>query len=337
MSKPVRVLVVDDSAFYRKRIRQCLEKSPRIEVVGEAWNGEEASRLNRSLEPDLITMDVVMPVLDGIAAVRRIMRERPVPVVMFSSFTREGARATLDALEAGAVDFVPKVTSDNSEGETAGARLRDKVLGLVRTGDDEAPALAIEKASAPVAPPELLLIGASTGGPMAVQEVLAGLPADFSLPVLVAIHMPAAFTVTYAERLDALIPLRVREAFDGMPLRPGEVVIAPGGRQTLVERRGAALKVRVTEDEGLYRPSVDRLFSSAAKVTGERTLAIVLTGMGSDGTEGARRIHEAGGQVWAQDRDTSVVYGMPQSVVRAGVTDRELPLQAVADAVREVV
>ncbi len=335
MTKPVRVLVVDDSAFYRKRIRRCLEKSPDIEVIGEAGDGEEASRLNRSLSPDLITMDVVMPVLDGIGAVRRIMRERPVPVVMFSSFTREGAKATLDALEAGAVDYVSKETSAN-EAELPGARLRDKLLGLVRSPPN-ATVTPVGTAQPLAARPGLLVIGASTGGPMAIQEILTDLPADFHLPVLVAIHMPAAFTATYAERLDSLVGPKVREAADGMPLRAGEILIAPGGRQTLVESEGGRLLVRIKDQESLYRPCIDITFSSAAAALDSQVLAIVLTGMGSDGLEGARRVHAAGGQVWAQDEATSVVYGMPQAVARAGLTERVLPLEAIAGAVLEVV
>lgn len=335
MSKPVRVLVVDDSAFYRKRIRRCLEKSPDIQVIGEAADGEEASRLNRSLSPDLVTMDVVMPVLDGIGAVRRIMRERPVPVVMFSSFTREGAKATLDALDAGAVDFVSKEAPAN-ETDAPGARLRDKVLALVRTRSDATAVPPVDSKQSMATRPRLLVIGASTGGPMAIQEILTHLPPDFPIPVLVAIHMPAAFTATYAERLNSLAPLKVREAADGMSLRGGEILVAPGGHQTLVEQTGGGLQVRITDQASLYRPCIDITFASAAAALESQVLSVVLTGMGSDGLEGARRVHAAGGQVWAQDEATSVVYGMPQAVARAGLADRVLPLEAIADAVLQV-
>ncbi|BAN69596.1 protein-glutamate methylesterase/protein-glutamine glutaminase [endosymbiont of unidentified scaly snail isolate Monju] len=338
MAKHVRVLVVDDSAFYRKRIRDCLEVSPVIRVIGEAADGEEAVRLSHELHPDLITMDVAMPVMDGIAAVRRIMRERPTPIVMFSAFTREGAQATLDALDAGAVDFLPKLDSANDAART-GELLRARVLELACDGEDGTP----PRRETPPTPashkgsqPSLLVIGASTGGPVAVQQVIAALPGDFPLPVLVGIHMPGTFTPAYAERLDALAALHAREAADGMPLRPGQVLVAPGGLQTRVSADGG-LHVRVeASDDALYRPSVDLLLSSAAEAVGPRAFGIVLTGMGTDGAEGARRIHEAGGRVWAQDQASSVVYGMPAAVVRVGAAERVLALEEIADALREV-
>ncbi|HHI75693.1 MAG TPA: chemotaxis response regulator protein-glutamate methylesterase [Gammaproteobacteria bacterium] len=336
MARQVRVLVVDDSAFYRKRIRQCLEQSPEIRVVGEAADGAEAQRLNRELAPDLVTMDVVMPVMDGIEAVRRLMRDRPVPVVMFSSFTREGARATLEALEAGAVDFVPKLSSAN-DAEAAGCALRERVLELTRR-KGEATARPEPVAPAPRRParPRLLVIGASTGGPMAVQQILAALPGDYPVPILVVIHMPGTFTPAYAERLDAACALQVREAADGLPLRPGQVLVAPGGRQTLVDG-GAELRVRVTDEAGqLYRPCLDLTLGSVAERVGADALGVVLTGMGSDGLEGARRLRAAGGHLWAQDEASSVVYGMPAAVARAGLVERVLPLDAFAAQLREI-
>ncbi len=337
MAKHVRVLVVDDSAFYRKRIRDCLEASSVIRVVGEAADGEEAVRLSHALQPDLITMDVAMPVMDGIAAVCRIMRERPTPIVMFSAFTREGAQATLDALEAGALDFLPKLGSSNDAAHTC-ELLRARVLALAR---DRADGCEERPASPPPVPrrgqrPGLLVIGASTGGPVAVQRLIATLPGDFPLPTLVAIHMPGTFTPAYAERLDALAALRVREAADGMALRAGQVLVAPGGLQTRVCADGG-LHVRLEEGgDALYRPSVDLVLGSAAEAMGSRAFGIVLTGMGTDGAEGARRIHQAGGRVWAQDQASSVVYGMPAAVVRAGTAERVLPLEDIADALREV-
>jgi len=337
MAKHVRVLVVDDSAFYRKRIRGCLEASPEIRVIGEAADGEEAVRLSHELQPDLITMDVAMPVMDGIAAVRRIMRERPTPIVMFSAFTYEGAQATLDALDAGAVDFLPKLDAANDAART-GELLRARVLELARgrvdgrEGRQTSPPSATWRGQRP----NLLVIGASTGGPVAVQQLIAALPGDFPLPILVAIHMPGTFTPAYAERLDALAALRVREATDGMALRAGQALVAPGGLQTRVCADGG-LHVRLEEGgDALYRPSVDLLLGSAAEAVGPRAFGIVLTGMGTDGAEGARRIRQAGGRVWAQDQASSVVYGMPAAVVHAGAAERVLPLEDMADALREV-
>jgi two-component system chemotaxis response regulator CheB len=340
MSKHVRVLIVDDSAFYRKRIRSALSDSADIEVVGEAQDGQQAVDLACRHRPDLITMDVAMPVLDGIGAVRRIMRDCPTRIIMFSALTRDGADATLRALEAGAVDFLPKIPHGESM-DSAAAQLRERVLGVARGRPDSERTTQISPAPAPVPAREpcrgLLVIGASTGGPMAVQTVLGGLPASFPLPVLVAIHMPGSFTSTYAARLDAVCPLAVREARDGSPLQSGQVLVAPGGLQTEVIRGSAGLRVRVGEGDGeqIYNPSVNVSFASAARALGGDVIGIVLTGMGSDGAEGARRILESGGHLWAQDQASSVVYGMPRAV--AALAERILPLEQIAPALLEAV
>lgn len=352
MTEPVRVLIVDDSSFFRKRIRHFLEESPGISVVGEAANGEEAVRLNQQLSPDLVTMDVAMPVLDGISAVRRIMREHPTRIIMFSALTREGAQATLEALDAGAVDFIPKV-SDDGTGASNGMLLRNRVLeiaGRRTAGASSPPSHPTAPSPLPAAAPfrqpperrkspgaiELVLIGASTGGPVAVQDVLTRLPAGFAAPLLVAVHMPQAFTGPYAERLDGVCQLRVAEARDGDALLPGRVLVAPGGQQIRVERRGKGLIVRLSDGgEHLYKPSVDNVFSSAAEQVGAGVLAVVLTGMGSDGAEGARRLRQRGATVWAQDQASSVVYGMPAAVARNGSAERVLPLAQIGDELRE--
>ena len=341
MPERVRVLIVDDSSFYRKRIRSALGESTDIEIVGEAANGEEALQLNRELSPDLVTMDVAMPVMDGITAVRRIMVEHPTRIIMFSALTREGARSTLDALEAGAVDFLPKIGQSESK-ESSAAGLRKRVLAVARRATPPLPSsgTAASRPLPAVLPPldaqspRLLAIGASTGGPMAVQQVLSGLPATFPLPVLVAIHMPAAFTASYAERLDAVTPLQVRQAADGSELRPGSVLVAPGGRQTQVAIRGGRLLTKVSEGGpgDLYKPSIDRLFTSVGEVVGAGALGLVLTGMGSDGAAGAAVLRRAGGRVWAQDRQSSVVYGMPRAVAEAGMADAVLGLDEFAPA-----
>lgn len=349
MAEPVRVLVVDDSSFFRKRIKSFLEQSNDIRVIGEAADGEEAVRMTHSLAPDLITMDVAMPRMDGIEAVRRIMREKPTRIVMFSALTREGARATLDALDAGAMDFLPK-SSEAEHGESAGPVLRQRVLEIAhgsgqvsRRGqqDRKPPRAAAPVKAAAVAPPggnfDLVVIGASTGGPVAVQQILASLPSTFPYPVLVAVHMPGTFTNTYAERLNSVCKLTVHEAQDGAQLQRGNILIAPGGQQTLVARNGSGLRVRLQPPgEYLYKPCIDVSFGSAAKAVGKRVLAIVLTGMGSDGASGAAELKRAGAQVWAQDQESSVVYGMPQAVARAGVVDRVLPLTRFAEALKEV-
>ncbi len=342
MTQKVRVLVVDDSSFFRARIRGELERTGEIDIVGEASDGRQAVELAQSLAPDLITMDVAMPHMDGISAVREIMRRRPTDVVMFSSLTQEGARSTLDALEAGAVDFVPKPSaSDPSAAQQANGRFTERVLAIVhgkqpRSAGAEAVTVPTAVASLPrrrATPLALVVIGASTGGPMAIQQVLSALPAGYRYPVLIAVHMPAEFTSTFAERLDTLLPLSVREARDGDLLRPGHVLIAPGGQQTLVQGDAAAPKIRLREGgQQLYKPSVDITFGSAAQALNGAVHAVVLTGMGSDGADGARLLKQRGASVWTQDEASCVVYGMPFAVSKAGLSDRTLPLGDIGEA-----
>ncbi len=350
-----RVLIVDDSGFFRRRIAEILRADPRLEVAGFAADGAEAVEAARRLRPDVITMDVEMPVMDGIEAVRRIMAEAPTAILMFSSLTHEGARATLDALEAGAADFLPKRLQDLAPDQAeAGRILRERVLALAarrpagthaptvpgRAGT--APAPARPAAPRPVIPPaaprrgrwRLVVLGSSTGGPMALQRVLRALPAGYPAPVVVIQHMPASFTGPFAERLDGLCALSVREARDGDPILPGEVLLAPGGRQLWFERHGGAARVRLRSprpDEH-YKPSVDVALASAAEACGAETLGVVLTGMGADGREGARRLKARGGTVWAQDEASCVIYGMPRAVVEAGLADRVLPLEEIGPA-----
>ena len=356
MGEKVRVLIVDDSAFFRKRIREQLEQDVAIEIAGEAGNGREAVRLSAQLNPDLITMDVAMPEMDGIAAVREIMRTRPTDILMVSALTRDGARATLDALEAGAVDFLAKQGSIGGASPDDPYPLSRRIVDIAtrrRTRREsrvalDAPADNGTRAASPgrqpapsagdVVPPRLVAIGASTGGPVAIQQVLAALPADYAVPVVVAVHMPAEFTATFAERLDAACRIRVRLAVDGEPLRAGCALIAPGGQQTLIERRAGGLVVTVKPGgEQLYKPSVDVLFGSAARALDGAAHAVILTGMGADGTDGARLLKSRGAVVWSQDQATSVVYGMPYSVVKAGCSDRVLPLPEIGSALAGLV
>jgi len=364
----VRVLVVDDSSFFRRRVTEILNGSPEIEVIGEAADGEEAIVQARKLRPDVITMDIEMPVLDGISAVRRIMAERPIPILMFSSLTHDGAQATLDALDAGAVDFLPKKFEDIARNrgdaikvlqqrviEIAGKRpaARARPLSTPRTSDDRAsvrqrpaiaPSLGVQQASirpsttpapavARTTPFKMLAIGTSTGGPVALQAVLSALPANFPVPIVLVQHMPAAFTNAFAKRLDSLCAISVKEAEEGDVLKPGHAYLAPGGKQMIVDGRAGSAKLHIREDDSeklTYRPSVDLTFASVARTYGGDVLAIVLTGMGADGREGSRMLKDRGATIWAQDKDTSVVYGMPQAVAAAGLSERDLPLQDVA-------
>ncbi len=363
----VKVLVVDDSGFFRRRVSEILSSDPAIQVVGTATNGKEAIELAQSLKPDVITMDYEMPMMDGITAVRHIMQRCPTPVLMFSSLTHEGARVTLDALDAGAVDYLPKNFEDISRNpEKVKQMLCEKVHTIsrsnrrfssygapaasaapapapaptatsslasshapaprpapVRTPVSHAPAAAAHAPSSP-APKrknyKLVAIGTSTGGPVALQRVLTQLPASFPAPIVLIQHMPAAFTKAFAERLDKLCRITVKEAEDGDVLRPGLALLAPGGKQMMVDGRGT-VKILPGDERLNYKPCVDITFGSAAKSYGDKVLAVVLTGMGADGREGARLLKQGGSHVWAQDEASCVIYGMPMAIVKANLAD----------------
>ncbi|ODM31993.1 chemotaxis response regulator protein-glutamate methylesterase [Marinobacter adhaerens] len=374
----VSVLVVDDSGFFRKRLTEILTSSGQIKVVGAATNGREGVELAEKLRPDVITMDYEMPVMDGISAVREIMRKHPIPVLMFSSLTYEGARVTLDALEAGAVDFLPKnfeeIARDNSQLQKI---LIERILDVARSRPGNRPAAparpepsapaprapatparprpeimprqrpgAHSPAAAPAPEPEaprrptrrgpakhyaVVGIGTSTGGPVALQRVLTALPAIFPAPIVLVQHMPASFTPAFAERLNKLCRIEVRQAADGDVLRPGLALLAPGGKQMMVENRGGQARIRILPgDERLnYKPCVDVTFGSLARSFPGKTLGVILTGMGSDGKEGCRMMKQSGSDIWSQDEKSSVIYGMPMAVAKAGLTDDVLSLDEI--------
>ena len=322
---PLRVLVVEDSLFYRSQLTRLLQQDGDIVVVGEAGDGREAIAKAQALRPDVVTMDVEMPVLDGIAAVREIMRIAPTSILMLSALTRVGADATFAALEAGAADFLPKHALQGDDSGVTARALRARVRDLGREGvravsrpPVDVPALA----SSCFAARALLVIGASTGGPALVSELLAACSAQLPCAVLVVMHMPAGFTAYFAERVDRQCALTVAEASDGAALVPGRIWIAPGGHQTTV-RRGARLELAVREADGAesYRPCIDLTLDSVARACGNRAIAYIATGMGTDGAAGSRALHAAGGEVWAQDAAGCVVFGMPAAVIRAGVAD----------------
>lgn len=342
---PIRVLVVDDSAFFRRRVAEMLGSDPRLEVVGTAEDGVKAVEMAARLHPDVITMDIEMPVLDGISAVRRIMAARPTPILMFSSLTTDGAKPTLDALDAGAVDYLSKKFEDISRDKDEARRhLCEKVYvigsGKSRLARVAPPPTAAIKPKSPVAPlgrrgqVKVVAIGTSTGGPVALQEVLTKLPAGFPAPILLIQHMPGSFTPAFAQRLNQQCAITVKEAADGDLLEPGVALLAPGGRQMVVEQRAGRSLIRITESEPgqNYRPSVDTTFHSLAKSFPGQVLAVVLTGMGADGREGARALKQGGSVVWAQNEATCAVYGMPAAVVDAGIADQILPLPEIGAA-----
>src|SRR3989338_3385630 len=347
----VKVLVVDDSGFFRRRVSEILSADPNIQVVGTATNGREAIDQALALKPDVITMDYEMPMMDGITAVRHIMQRCPTPVLMFSSLTHEGARVTLDALDAGAVDYLPKNFEDISRNpEKVKQLLCEKVHSIARSNRRYyggapaavAPPSAAPAPSAPVRPlpsgsatpaakrpaHQLVAIGTSTGGPVALQRVLTQLPANFPAPIVLIQHMPAAFTKAFAERLDKLCRISVKEAEDGDLLRPGLALLAPGCKQMMVDQRGM-VKILPGDERLNYKPCVDITFGSAAKSFGDKVLAVVLTGMGADGREGARLLKQSGSQVWAQDEASCVIYGMPMAIVKANLADAIYPLDDI--------
>jgi two-component system chemotaxis response regulator CheB len=348
----IRVMVVDDSVVVRKIVTDVLSADPMITVVGTAPNGRLAVTKLEQLKPDLVTMDIEMPDMNGIEAVRAIRgKHSRVPIIMFSTLTERGASATLDALSAGANDYVTKPANVGSVGqsmESVRQQLVPKIKALTGRPMGTGPA------AAPVAPvavrppaartrapkePAVLVIGSSTGGPDALTKVLPLLPASLPVPVLLVQHMPPVFTRQFAQRLDRLCPLTVVEAADGTPLAPGTVHIAPGDFHLTVGTSGAAKRTALNQapPENFCRPAVDVLFRSAVAAYDGAVLGVVLTGMGSDGRIGAGQIRDAGGTVLAQDQATSVVWGMPGAVTQAGFADEVLPLDRVAEAITRLV
>jgi two-component system, chemotaxis family, protein-glutamate methylesterase/glutaminase len=339
----LRVLVVDDSAYARKAVREMLVRSPFLEVVGAARSAQEALELVAELKPDVITCDLVMPEMDGADFVRAQMAIRPVPIVIISSVPRDEA-LMLGALEAGAVDFVRKPTALASD------RLLEIGNELIAKVEAAAGApvarlgAAHDAVGEPVAGPvgapafDILVIGISTGGPQALRALIPQLPSDLPVPVVVVLHMPVGYTELYARKLDQVSGLTVLEAQDGTAVRPGRVLVAPGGWHLSLVRDGDGLvstRLDMRHRDTSHRPSVNLLFETAAKVYGGRVLGVVMTGMGSDGCEGAAWIKAKGGTVITEAQETCVVYGMPRAVVEAGLSDGSYPLERMAQAIVE--
>lgn len=347
----VRVLIVDDAVVVRRLVTDALANDPDIEVVGTAANGRIALQKIPQVNPDVITMDVEMPEMNGIETVRALRPQYPrLPVIMFSTLTERGAAATLDALQAGASDYVTKPANVGSVA-LAQQRVRDDLIPRIKhlAGRDThavavTPPLRPAVVTTVVRPagrsfvpigdprPAIVAIGVSTGGPNALADLIPLLPGDLRVPVVIVQHMPPMFTRLLAERLDAQSALTVREASHGLPIVPGTVTIAPGDHHMVLERRGPDVLAMLTQDppENSCRPAVDPLFRSVVALYGPRTLAIILTGMGQDGLHGCRHVREAGGQILAQDEASSVVWGMPGFVVRAGLADKVVSLPEMA-------
>lgn len=345
----ITVLVVDDSAFMRKALSMMLERDPEVRVVDTARDGRQALEKIQTYDPDVVTMDVEMPRMDGLTALRRIMEESPRPVLMVSSLTREGAEATIEAMEAGAVGFIPKQRSRISlkiteieeeliERIKSAARSN---LRALRRKRETAPPSSRRRQPEPLAfrRAQVIVIGVSTGGPFALQHVIPALPADMPVPVVVVQHMPPHFTRSLANRLNTNSALHVAEAEEGMPVEAGRAIIAAGGRHLVFRSgaRGTIVKTPEEPSDTLHRPSVNVTFASASEHYGGRVLGLVMTGMGKDGLEGAQTIKENGGRIIAQDEASSVVYGMPRAVTEANLADCVLPMDALAEALVQAV
>ena len=347
MNALIRVLVVDDSAFARKVVREMLSRNPAIQVVGAARDGQEALELVQELHPDVITCDLMMPRLDGVGFVREQMSRRPLPILILS-IADEDAEQALAALEAGAVDFVQKPTAlatndllrireELIEKVKAAAGAPVERLHVEQPGPAPAPAPAAHRPlSGRVA---AVVIGISTGGPQALRLLIPQFPADFPVPIAMVLHMPVGFTALYAAKLAELSALSVKEAEDGDPLRPGLALLAPAGRHLIIRRNvdgTVAARLTTNPSDSLHRPSVDVLFESAAAAYGNRVLGIVMTGMGSDGRLGAAAIKAQGGTIFTEAESSCVIYGMPRSVVEAGLSDAAVPLHELAQRITNV-
>ncbi len=335
--EPVKVLVVDDSAHNRRLLTDLLESSPDVKVVGTACDGNEGLRQVLALHPDVVTLDLEMPRLGGYSFLRLLKSSAPTPVIVISSYAHK--TDVFKALELGAFDFIAKPAKPTPDVlEKLRKELHEKVQAARLVRPAEVKPVSRKPKVMPLEPSFVVGIGASTGGPPAVQRLLEALAPEPSMSLLVCQHMPKQFTRAFAERLDRLGPFTVREAQEGDLLAPGHVFIAPGGRQLVVYRQNGqyVLGTPPPTMQDKHAPSVDRLFMSLAEVFGSRTIGVVLTGMGSDGAVGAKVIRKAGGEVWAESEETAVIYGMPQEAVATGAVSRILPLGEIGPALVEL-
>jgi two-component system chemotaxis response regulator CheB len=359
MDHPIRVLVVDDSAFMRKILANMLASDARISIAGVARNGDEALAQIKALKPDVMTLDIEMPGMNGLEVLRHVMQEMPLPVIMVSSLTEEGAKETLLALDLGAVDYIPK----HLQGAAVNIiGIQQELIGKVMMAHHAAPKLhqMARRISAgtrltgdsgrnvgsgrrisgqPIRGVRLVAIGCSTGGPKALQEILPLFPKDFPAPIVIVQHMPRFFTGPFAQRLDQLSQITVREAVEGDILQAGVAFLAPGGVHMRLSRKNATESAIALSNEPrtLHMPSVDVMMVSAAEVYPSRAIGVILTGMGQDGLNGMTAIKNANGRTIAQDESTSVVYGMPKAVVDHGMADKVVPLEKIAGEIANMV
>lgn len=340
----VKVLVVDDSLVMRKAISRMLSKDANIQVVGTAVDGRDAIEKIEALKPDVITLDIEMPVMDGLEALRQIMSKNPIPVIMMSALTKEGAEITMEALSLGACDYVTKDFANVSSSLAAKETelivkiknvAKNKVRFLLRKLDVTKKPISLNPDQK--IKHEILSIGASTGGPPALQHILSNLPKDFPVPIVIAQHMPKLFTQSFSQRLDAVSQLHVKEAEENEPLVPGVALIAPGNTHVALRRKGREVVIEfVSGAQYIYRPSVDLLMSSTAEAYEAQSIGVILTGMGNDGLNGMKEMKSKNGYVIAQDEETCVVYGMPKAVVTAKLADVILPIDKISEEIMRV-
>ncbi len=334
MPNPIRVLVVDDSSFMRSAIKRRIESDSRFQVIDTAQNGQEGVDKALRLKPDVVTLDVEMPVKNGLEALKEIVAKSTIPVIMVSAVTQAGAKITIDALSIGAVDFIPKSKGAELIHEKLLAAVNASLSRRIMAGRRAAPPLMAPRptrAATRIAA-KIVVIGSSTGGPQALQEVIKALPANLPVPVVIAQHMPPQFTLALAKRLNDMCPLKVVEAEDGMPLSPGTVLIGPGGMHLRVT--STHVKVDPDRGESLYKPSVDVLAESAIRVFGKQILGVMLTGMGNDGAKEFIKLHKSGGYTLVQDQASCIVYGMPRAVADAGAANEVLTLEQIGPRIR---
>ena len=357
MTRIINAIVIDDSAFMRKSISMMLESDPGIKVVATARDGKEGVEKIKLLRPDIVTMDIEMPVMDGLTALGIIMKEMPLPVLMISSLTSEGAKATVDALSLGAVDFIPKELSYVSLDI---AKIRDELVSKVRQIVQSRSMMfrlqrirsassGMQSSSTPSAPrpgtskvPErelkAVVLGISTGGPFALLQTIPKLPENFPVGIAIVQHMPPRFTKSMAERLNSLSKIEVREAEDGDVMERGVALVAPGGKHMTFSKSMGTVRVQISDEPlgTLYHPSADVMMKSAVEVYNAPLLGLIMTGMGKDGLEGLKDIKKKGGYVIAQDEASCVVYGMPKAAVDAGVADVVHPLEEIPSVLSRI-
>ncbi len=332
--RPIRILIADDSPFVRKALLRIFGSEPSMAVVGAARNGKEAVEKIVSLKPDVVTLDIMMPVIDGIETLKIIMESNPVPVLVLSQFTHEGAELTLKALELGAMDFVDKSTRGIMDFITLASEIVSKVRAIAHHKPKKLTCeSSVLTGYRPRGTVDVVAIGASTGGPPALEMILRKLPREISFGILVVQHMPRGFTRPLAERLDSVCDIKVKEAEEGDRIEKGRALIAPSGLHMKVGKKRSLVNLDLEPLDLVHRPSVDVLFHSVAGAYGSRSLGVILTGMGSDGVKGMKDIKERGGITLAQDEATSVIFGMPKVAIQSGVVRKVVPLTEIAEEI----